>query len=179
MNSSWWRRHRWGLAALLPALAAALGPGVREGYKHHRDAQPSAPIGAGADGWAVFAGAHMRLAELTPATELRDYRGRPFTPPPSLRVWRAEIVFDGAARDRLTVCRLLLEDAAGRTFDASPTELRGLRLPLPGCAPQPAGAGTRPREGSGEYATMAYFVTPASARPVAVRVMLGSLLPSY
>jgi hypothetical protein len=179
---NWWRRNRWGLAALLPALAVALGPGVRDGYRHHRDAQASAPIGAGPgdDGWVVFAGAHMRLAELTPAGELRDYRGRRYTPPGSLRVWRAEIVFDGAARDRLAICRLLLEDAEGRTFDAGPAELRGLRIPLPGCTPQPSGADTRtPRANPAEYATMAYFVMPAAARPVAVRVMLSSLFPAY
>jgi hypothetical protein len=178
-SPSWWRRNRWGLVALLPALAAAIGPGVREGYRHHRDAQPSAPIGAGADGWVVFAGAHMRLAEITPATELRDYRGRRYTPPSSLRVWRAEIVFDGTAREALAICRLLLEDAAGRTFDAGPAELRGLRIPLPGCTPQPAGPDAPSRSNRADYATMAYFVTPASARPVAVRVMLTSLWPSY
>jgi hypothetical protein len=169
---SWWRRNRWGLAALLPALAVALGPGVRDGLRHHRDAQASAPIGAGADGWVVF-------AELTPAGDLRDYRGRRYTPPGSLRVWRAEIVFDGAARDRLAICRLLLEDAEGRTFDPGPAELRGLRIPRPGCTPQPSGADTGPRANPAEYATMTYFVTPASARPVAVRVMLSSALPSY
>src|SRR6185369_7590884 len=112
-----------------------------------------------------FAGARLRLAELTPATDLRSFGGRPYTPPASVRVWRAEIVFAGAARDALAGCRLTLEDDAGRTFDASPAELRRLRVPFASCAPPPAPAATPSSTMPAEYTTMAYFVTPAGARP--------------
>jgi hypothetical protein len=177
VKPSWWRRNRWGLAALLPALVGAIGLDVRDGYRHHRNAQPSAPIGPGADGWVAFAGARMRLAEIAPA-ELQDYRGRRHELSGSLRAWRAEIVFDGA-RAALASCRLMLEDAAGRTFDPDPAELRGLRIPLPGCRPPPDSAASPSRTDRAEYTTMSYFVTPASARPVAVRITLTGALPSY
>jgi hypothetical protein len=164
VSRRWWRRNRWGLAALLPALAAAVGMDMREAYDRYWSSQPRQPIAASADGWVTFAGARMRLIDLTPAEELREYGGRPYTPPPGVRVWRAEIVFDEAARQALGACHLQLEDDAGRTFDAGPTDLRHVRIPLAGCAPPSA---------------MAYFIAPASARPVAVRIVLLSKLPAY
>jgi hypothetical protein len=179
VNGGWWRRNRWWLAALLPALVAAIGVDLHAAYRHNRTAQPSRPIAPGSDGWVQFAGARMRLAEIA-AADLQDYRGRPYAPPPAVRVWRAEIVFDGAAAGAaLGSCRLLLEDDAGRTFDASPAELRGVRVPLAGCT-RPSAPATGPSRAAGtEYTTTAHFVTPAAARPVAVRVLLTRELPRY
>jgi hypothetical protein len=180
VSGGWWRRNRWGLAALLPALVAAIGLDVRDGFRHHRDAQPSDPVAAGADGWVTLAGMRMRLAELAPVTQLEAYGGRRYAPPASLKAWRAEIVFDGPAPPGgLLGCRLFLEDDTGRTFDASPAELRGARIPIADCAPQAASAATPPRPGRPEYTTLAYFVTPASARPVAVRLTLTGTLPRF
>ena len=172
MSGGWWRRNRWGLVALLPALLGASALDLGDGYDRFWNSQPRAPVGPGADGWVAFAGARVRLAALAPAEDLREYGGQPFAPPPGVRVWRAAIAFDGAAPGgALAGCRLLLEDAAGRTFDAGPTELRRARTPIAGCTP-PSGA-------RGPYETVAYFVTPAGARPVAVRVVLFTKLPAY
>jgi len=175
-HGGWWRRNRWGLAALIPALVAASAVDVGDAYHRLWKSQPRRPVTPSADGWVSFAGGRVRLGELAPATDLGDRDGGSFAAPAGVRVWRAEIVFDTGARDAFDGCRLLLEDAAGRTFDAGPAELRGARIPYASCV---APRTPPPAAGSTTFQTMAYFALPASARPVAVRLMLLKQLPAY
>jgi hypothetical protein len=66
-----------------------------------------------------------------------------------------------------------LEDAQGRRYASSPSELASANLPIGGCTPA-YDATPAP-----EYETEAYFVMPAGARPVAVRMSVRTLAPDY
>jgi hypothetical protein len=178
-SARWWRHNRWGLAAILPAFVLALAPDLGDSYHRFWKSQPRHPVGAGPDGWVAFAGTRLRLGELTIADNLRGYGGKPYVVPPGLAVWRAEIVIEAATGPAsLRGCRLAMEDDAGRTFDANPGELRGARVPYSSCAPaiETAAPGGSQRS---TYEVVAYFVTPRSARAVAVRVSVFEQLPRY
>jgi hypothetical protein len=176
MNGGWWRRNRWGLIAIVPALIAAAAVDLGDAYHRFWRSQPRRPVTPAADGWVSFAGGRVRLGELAPATDLRARDGGAFEPPAGVRVWRAEIVVDASARDAFDGCRLLLEDDAGRTFDAGPAELRAARIPTASCT---APRTPLPASGQTTFQTMATFALPASARPVAVRLILIKQLPAY
>ena len=175
---SWWRRNRWGLLALLPALVLALWSSVADGYPLYWNAKPREPVTSPAGGWLAFAGARMRLVELAPATGLADFGGHPVALPAGARAWRARIAFDTAAPDAIAGCRLTLEDAAARTFEAGPAELQGARIPFASCRPDRA-ADAPPVSGRQAFETVAHFVLPTSALPAAVRVTVATKLPRY
>ena len=172
----WWRRNRWGLRALLPALVAASAIDLGDAYHRFWRSQPRRPLTPAADGWVSFAGGRVRLGELAPATDLRERAGGAVDPRRGVRGGRAVVVFAAGARDTFEGCRLLLEDDAGRTFDAGPAELRAARVPTPSCV---APRTPPPASGQTTFQTMAYFALPAAARPVAVRLMLLEQLPAY
>lgn len=171
-RQGWWRRNRWGLLALIPMLAAA-------GWVHYDDvhdsywaSRPREPVAADASGWVFFAGARIRLVGLEPATDLRTFGGEPFQPPAGVAAWRATIVLQAPDQEALTGCALLLEDAAGNTYEANPRELDGARVPFASCT-----ADDEPAPPS--YETVAYFATPVSAQAAAVRVTVATRLPRY
>ncbi|MEV4753573.1 hypothetical protein AB0J86_00420 [Micromonospora sp. NPDC049559] len=171
-QAGWWRRNRWGLVALLPALALALGPPAKDAYDQITGLEPSRPVTAGADGWTEYAGARMRLVELTDATTEVTAARRPVRLPPGVRVWRARLGFESAETERIGGCKLLLESLDGRTFGADPDELDEASLYSNFCTPGLEKPGPA-------YETQSYFVLPTSAQPTAVRVVLSVESPRY
>jgi hypothetical protein len=170
--NGWWRRNRWGLVFLVPALALALWPSVADGYPAYWNAKPREPVTASPGGWVDFAGARMRLVELAPATGLAGFDGKPVALPPGVKAWRARIAFDaGPGATGLAGCALKLADAAGHTYEAGPVELRKARTPFPTC--------TAEKDAGPRYETVAHFVTPPDARPVAVHLIVPTQLPRY
>jgi hypothetical protein len=168
----WWRRNRWGVLALVPALALALGPGVKQGYEEVTQTEPRQAVVAGADGWVTYAGSRMRLSELTTATELTSRDGKPFRLPAGVRAWRATVLFEPGTPEGVVACSVWLEDHDGRIYSAGPTELSGAAVSSGGCAPE-RDAGGRP------YEKVFYFVMPDSSSPVAARVVTAAMLPRY
>jgi hypothetical protein len=169
----WWRRNRWWLVALVALLAATVALTWSDVYDRHWRSEPRIPVGPGGDGSVQFAGARLRLADLGPGTALTDYAGKPYQPPAGLQVWRATIAFDTAQPDAIAGCEIALEDTAGRVYGANPQELSGTRARFASCLP------STEDEGKPEFATTAYFVTPAGARPAAVRITLPTQIPRY
>lgn len=168
----WWRRNRWGLVALLPALALALGPSLKEGYEQYSRTEPRRPVVAGADGWVAFSGARIRLVEVVEETTVPGYGNRPFQLPKGVRAWRVTLAFETTDPEALAGCQPQLEDQAGRIFTARPAELSGARMPVVRCTPSDEAAGST-------YQTVAYFALPRSATPAAVRIIRLTELPSY
>ncbi|MDW5323936.1 hypothetical protein [Plantactinospora sp. KLBMP9567] len=167
----WWRRNRWGLLALLPALVLALGPGVKDGYERYSRAEYLEPIGVGADGWVEFSGARIRLVELVEAPSVPARGSRPVTLPEGVRVWRATLVFELSTPEALIGCLPYLEDGDGRLFSANPPELSGARLPVTRCvADDPAQRSLQAE---------AYFLLPRPATPVALRIVKATQRPRY
>jgi len=193
----WWRRNRWGLVALLPALVAAMGVNLSSAYEMYWKSQPREPVAVGDGGWVAFAGARMRLVDLALADDLKDSYSNPVTPPEGTRVWRARIAFDAPQPEPLAGCELLLEDDAGRTYEATPRDVPRVSLPFPSCKPDtsaskttatPTPATSAPTSSAPatiapatvtSYETVAYFITSSAAHPVAVRVILPERLPAY
>jgi hypothetical protein len=177
----WWRRNRWGLIALVPALAAALAVNVYEAYESYWKTQPRDSVVASDDEWVAFAGARLRLVELVPADDLKDSNRNVVTPPEGVAVWRVRIAIDAAQPESLAGCELLLEDDAGRTYEDAPRDLAMVSLLDALCTPDTTGLETSspgaPTPSTFENVT--YFATPSAARPVAVRVTLSGLLPAY
>jgi hypothetical protein len=173
MRGGWWRRNWWGLLALLPALALAIVRQLPDAYDEYWKSQPRKPIGAAAGQWVSFAGARMRLTELAEAKDVVDYDRHPFTVGHGVRIWRARLAFDTPDPDAIGGCRIQAEDGTGRTFDTNPSELSGAHIPYAGCSPD------TDKSPGPAFETVAYFVLPAGASPVAVRVTLLTQLPRY
>src|SRR5215813_8570492 len=155
MRGGWWRRNWWGLLALLPALAMAIGWQLPDVYDQYWKAQPRESVGAAAGQWVSFAGARMRLVELAEATDVVDYDHKPVTVGHGVRIWRARIAFETPNPDAIGGCRIQAEDGAGRTFDANPSELGEARIPYAGCSPD------TDKSPGPTFETVAYFVMPA------------------
>ncbi|GAA3725412.1 hypothetical protein GCM10022225_02880 [Plantactinospora mayteni] len=167
----WWRRNRWGLLALLPALVLALGPGVKDGYEQYSQAEYLEPVGVGADGWVEFAAARIRLVELVEVPSVPARGSRQVTLPEGVRVWRATLAFELPDPEALIGCLPYLEDRDGRLFSANPPELNGARLPVTRCAADD------PAQRS--LQTEAYFVLPGPATPAALRIVKATQRPRY
>ena len=140
-------------------------------YEVYWKRQPREAVSPGPDGWVTYGDARIKLIALGPASDLEKYSGEPFTPPPGVAAWKAIIAIEATAKG-IGACRLSLEDDAGRTYEASPSELSGSRTSLASCLPD----GDPPPT---SYRKDLYFATPASARPVAVRITLTLQLPRY
>jgi len=170
MTHGWWRRNRWGLIVLVPVLALAIGLQLDDAYHLYWNGQPRQPVAAGPDGWADFAGGRIRLVELGPAADVEA--------PTRTQVWRARLEFAVPAQDTLGACDISVEDEAGRVFEARPDELIGADVPFPSCTPE-LDTPARNATGPVTFSTVAHFVLPAGARPVAVRVTQLTALPRY
>lgn len=174
----WWRRNWWGLAGVLPILAAAVLLSPNESYDRLRDARPQA-VTPDPQGWVDYRGARLRLAEFGPA-ELRDSLGGPFPLPAEVRPWQAIIRLERLPEpDTLSGCEIELEDAAGRRFGSAPSELAaaygpdGSGLPLLSCVSFDEATELGP------FDVVASFLLPASARPVALRLTHFLQVPEY
>lgn len=169
----WWQRNQWALLALIPILAAVSWIHFDRVNEQYWESQPREPVSAGADGWASFAGARIRLDRLEPATDLKTFSNRPFTPPAGVAAWRAVLIFEAPDQEAIGACKLLLEDSDGRTYGASPDELSGARVPF-------ASSCTSDDEPAPHsYESVVYFATPAAAKATAVRISIDRELPRY
>lgn len=162
----------WGIVALVPLLALALAPGVKEGLDLFNRVEAHEAVNPGPDGWVSYSGARIRLAELVPTTDLKRYNGEPFQIPAGTRIWRATITFDAPKADAVSGCFISLEDREGRTFGSTPEELAGAKLPYPGCTPDDENTPS-------PFQTVAVFLLPETATPAAVRVTRPTEMPRY
>jgi hypothetical protein len=162
------------------ALGLAV-PFWNEAYDRWFHIKPTLPVAGAHGAWADYAGGRIRLLELGPV-ELQDYSKKPITVP-GARIWRARAAFDTPKAETFGGCRVNAEDADGRTFADRPLELSGAKVTSDyGCtpplnfdaSPSPAASG-----GRATFENTYYFVLPASARVVAVRVFLGTKAPKF
>src|SRR5690349_3476868 len=169
---SWWRRNRWGLIALLPAILAVLAVNYDDAYGRYWEFEPREPISS--SGWAAYAGAEMRLVELTEATgELKDYSGDPFVLPGGVRAWRAVVEFRYGPGVEIGGCSFGLEDDRGRVYGADPEELSEAKISRHASCEADE---TEVKDPSAGFRVAAFFITGAEARAVAVRIELGTAL---
>jgi hypothetical protein len=178
-SKGWWRRNIWGLIALLPILALALGPSVKEALDRYNRSDAHEAVLPGGDGWVSYSDVRWRLVEFGPATGLTTYDGAPFSPPANTKVWVATVAVDAGekwATDKYAVagCNLKLEDSEGRQFTANPTELSGSdpSRRVASCSPEDDDSPT-------PWEVEIYFVLPESAQPAALRIIRGTELPRY
>jgi len=173
VTGRWWRRNWWGLLALVPALALAFYAPVKDARDQYWLSKPHEPVSAAADGWVSYAGARMRLVALVPATDVKDFSGKPVSLAGGAQIWRATIAFKAPDPTKIDGCELALESSDGATFEANPSELTRADVHYASCAPD-----TSAKPGL-EYQAVAYFVVPRTTRPVAVWVILATKLPRY
>jgi hypothetical protein len=178
-TKGWWRRNLWGLIALLPVIALALGPSVKEGLDLYNRVDAHEAVLPGSDGWVSYSGVRMRLVGFAPATDLQTYDGEPWQPPANTKVWRATVAIDAGAKwatDKYAVagCNLKLEDTEGRQFTANPAEMSGSNPSrrVASCSPEDDDTPT-------PWEVEAYFLLPESAQPAALRIIRGTDLPRY
>jgi hypothetical protein len=181
----WWRRNLWGLLLVFPMIIVALAvPFVNDAYDRWFHLEPIVPVNGSHGAWADYADGRMRLLELA-QVDIQNHSKKPVTVP-GARVWRARAAFDTPTGDTYGGCKVKLEDAEGRTFDDRPQEISSAALSYDyGCTP-PSDLGAKPSarptpSGGGRvrFDNTYYFVLPASARAVAVRVFLATKAPRY
>jgi hypothetical protein len=181
----WWRRNRWGLVAIVPAVLALLALSAESLYYTVYLREPRQPLPASADGSFDVRGTKVRLVDLSRATDLKQYDGTAFAVAPNVIIWRARIEFTlppgtdpddmNPAVPRLGGCTITLQAADGRSFDDDPHSLlRGAAdVNASGCfagydAPDPL-----------RYVNAVYFALPPDAEPVSVNVSDALTLPRY
>jgi hypothetical protein len=172
----WWRRNRWGLLALVPAIALGLAVPVHDNWAVLWDHAPRTQVGPSTDGWVGFAGAEIRLVTLAPATDLTDASGRPARFPAGVTVWQASITFRTADASRLLGCDLRMVDQAGATYQFNPAELQDADVDVPYADCSPSGDAATPPP---SWTETVYFAAPSDVRPVCVRLTLEPDLPKY
>jgi hypothetical protein len=185
MTRGWWRRNLWGLLVLPPAVALSVAiPFKEEVYDRWFKLEPRVPVTATQGVWVGYAGARLRLLESGLVDQVTDRAKKPFAVP-GAKVWQARVGIDEPNEKALGGCQVFLEDSAGRKYSDRPPELNGAALPFAaGCVP-PIDVDEGPSSGPSPSATRLrfeqtfFFVLPASAEPVAVRVELATLAPTY
>lgn len=170
---SFLRRNGWGLLALLPltALFGIIALDRTDFYERFLNGQPrTAVTGAPAD-WVTYSGARMRLVALSATEDLLDANAKLVKLPAALKAWQAVIEIQVDDQRNMANCEILLEDSAGRLFGARPDELAAVRTPVPTCDAEDKALNA--------YQVTAFFVAPADAQPIAIRVMRAPALPDY
>jgi hypothetical protein len=160
----WWRRNRWGLIGLVPALVVALAIPVHDAYGTFWKSQPRDPISVSKGSWVSFDGGSLRLETFAPATE---------TLPDGAAAWRATIDFRATSETALLGCQILMQDSAGSTYDANPVVLTDLGLDV-----GPATCSSDTGNTTSWHSTI-YFMAPRGTDPTAIRVVVSSALPEY
>jgi hypothetical protein len=179
----WWRRNLWGLLLVTPMVLLAMAvPFKNEVYDRWFHLKPISPINGQHGAWVDYAGARVRLLELTPAV-VETYGKKTFTVP-GAQVWRARAAFDTPNDHTLGGCQVELEDNDGRLFADRPSEITTASLSTDyGCTPPTRiSSSPAPSPASGgrlQFENTFYFVLPASAHGVAVRLFLGTKAPKY
>ncbi|MET7397088.1 hypothetical protein ABZS66_26740 [Dactylosporangium sp. NPDC005572] len=179
----WWRRNWWGLLLLVPALAGALsGPYLAEAREYLRDTTtPSVPVAAAADGWSPFAGARMRLEQLTEVKNVTDRSRKPLAIG-SGTVWKATVAYDDPSteKSKLDGCTVYLEDTTGRRFGDRPNELARADIPTGSGCGRPSSSSTKTPPAAGtRYQATYYFLLPKDAAPASVWITVPTESPSY
>jgi hypothetical protein len=169
---SWLQRNRWGLIVLGPALAAVVALSAQS-VQAAIAAQPRVAVPADADGWYHLAESKMRLSTLEHATGLLTSSGRPFTTPPHVVLWRAQVDFEVGNDALIGDCRVSLEDDLGRTYDTDPD------LELAGSIGGTSQGCLQLDDADPHYTNAEFFALPESAHPVAVRVVVEGYQPLY
>ncbi|HEY2790736.1 MAG TPA: hypothetical protein VGJ28_00165 [Micromonosporaceae bacterium] len=164
VGAGWWRRNRWGLIGLIPALVLALAVPVHDEYKSFWDSQPRAAIAVSKGDWASYHGGNLRLDTFKQATG---------SLPHGIAVWGATIDFRATSASALLNCEIQMQDSSGSTYDADPAELidLGADIGVASCSPDTLGATT--------WHTTVYFMAPRGTKPTAVRVQVSAALPEY
>lgn len=170
--AGWLRRNRWGLIAILPALALIVGLRFDTIYDLYWNNKPREPIPVAPDGWVSFAAARFRLTELVEAKDVKGTDGKPFALP-GVTVWRAKVAIETSDPDAVRGCNFALEDSTGRIYGSNATELIRARVPVGSCLIDDKA--TPPVR----HESIVHFILPASVQPAAVRVTLATKLPAY
>ena len=192
----WWRRNRWGLLLLIPALVLALVPPVISVYDMLWTRQERLPIAGSTDTWATYGGVRVRLVEISEEKDLPGYGGRREKAPAGMRVVKVVLAFDGPG-EALAGCEVWLESTTGERFSADPDELDDAKLPSGSCSAEdgaqptvtPAPSGGTSAESSvtsspdpeavQQWRTETYFVMPPTSYPRSVRIVVRTQLPEY
>lgn len=168
-----WRRNLWGWLALAPAAAAfgLVALDRTDFFDQRLNGIPRTAISAAPADWVTFSGAKLKLVAITATADLYDTDGKPLKLPKELKAWRSVIDVQVEDQRQLADCELSLEDDAGRLFGTRPHELASARIPAPTCTAEDKALST--------YQVTVFFITPAEAKPVAIRVVSRPALPAY
>lgn len=169
----WWRSNWWGLLALVPAAVLALWSPTHDAYEtFHRYSH--VPVNSAPGGWVTYAGAKMRVTAMGPADDLKGFDGGPAKLTGGIQAWKATIEFQTSNPDSIGGCQIFLEDNAGARYESDPAELADYDIPFSAACMPDLLATPSPT-----FQTVAYFVTPGTARAVAIQVKLPTQEPKY
>ncbi len=172
-KKGFFRRNMWGLLGLAPALAAfgVVSLDRTDFFGQQINGQPRAAVSAAPADWVSYSKARLRLVAMTATTDIYDTGGKLLKLPGDLKAWRAVIDIQVDNQQDLANCQISLEDSAGRLFGTQPYELANARVPAPTCTAEDTVLNA--------YQVTVFFVAPADAKPVAVRVVRQDALPSF
>jgi len=190
----WWRRNRWGLLLLIPALVLALVPPVISVFDMLWTRQERLPIAGSTETWATYGGVRVRLVEISEEKDLPGYGGRREKAPAGMRVVKVVLGFDGPG-EALAGCEVWLESTTGERFSANPDELDDAKLgygscaaedgaqptvtPSGGTSAEPSVTSSPDPEAVQQWRTETYFVMPLTSYPRSVRIVVRTQLPEY
>lgn len=176
MRGGWWRRNVWGLV-LSPLFALGLFALAIPDYLQQNHAKaPTEPVPVDATGQAKLDDTAVRIIEfgvVTRELEIKKLMAADAPPlPPTAKIWRAMLdVHVPVGGPKKSCSHIAVEDATGRTYEEGPNELQGFAAQAKYCFADDENQ-------QGIYTSTSYFVLPADARPVAVRIDWG-VLPRY
>jgi hypothetical protein len=175
MSGNWLRRNRWGLVLVVPAMVLALALPVHDAYGQFWKTAPRTAVTQGSSGWVAYDDATMRLTALTSVTHLTGFSDEAIAVPSGLEIFIASIEFQSTSPSKLVGCNMSMEDSTGATYatDMDIVSDLGVDVTFPSCTPDSIG------KPPATWTAKVYFVAPAGARPVAVRIVIGKLLPKY
>ncbi len=179
--ASWRRRHRVGLIALVPALAALAWTSSDEARSGWWPVENHVPVHPDGRGWVEIEDTGLRLDVFERLLVVPQDFGDPVHPPPGYALWRA-VVEVRSGHPELRYCDLSVVDDRGRSFtvpalglDAgSPVQAVACgALPEPNEFDEPPPPGT-PEPRPGVHVSEIHVLLPDSAEPTEVRVSTGN-----
>jgi hypothetical protein len=176
VSRGWWRRNRWGVLLLVPALGLAVAQPVQDQWDRFWHFSPRTPVTAKAGTWTTFGGVGFRLESFESVASYKNDFGTPVTLPSGQTLWRASLAFRSSHPDPLSLCQVQAIDAAGNAYDFGPSELADAGIFLADgdmCMPSFDGPA------SANWTDIEYFVLPAGDNPTAVRILVPSDYPKY
>ncbi|MDQ1288104.1 MAG: hypothetical protein QG622_1669 [Actinomycetota bacterium] len=171
----WLRRNAWAFPVMVAVLALSSFSECEQRYDAYRRDGALVASRPGADGWAGYGGARVRLVRLREFRPV-DYARVPVALPPGTTAWEAELEFDLPSAEALSGCQIRLRSGSGWIYTTNPAELRRMSgRDFVNCAPDDPGK----NPGRQIVAGRAHFVVPATESPGAVEVIRATLLPRY